>query len=47
MAERTVRKGPKITIGGNTSGTDMVWRVRAVGVNDIGEWSDIALSMVP
>ena len=40
-------KGSKTTVGGKTSGTNMVWRVRAVGPNDTGEWSDIALCMVP
>jgi hypothetical protein len=40
-------KSSKTTIGGKTSGTHLVWRVRAVGANDTGEWSDIALCLVP
>ncbi|MCX6897803.1 MAG: hypothetical protein NT105_03810 [Verrucomicrobia bacterium] len=40
-------KGSKTTIGGKTSGAFIVWRVRAVGANDTGEWSDIALCLVP
>ncbi|MBI5686437.1 MAG: hypothetical protein HZC54_15300 [Verrucomicrobia bacterium] len=40
-------KNSKTTVGGKTPGTFLVWRVRAVGANDTGEWSDIALCMVP
>ncbi len=40
-------KASKTTIGGKPSGSYLVWRARAVGANDTGEWSDIALCLVP
>jgi hypothetical protein len=40
-------KPSKCTLGGYTSGTTLIWRVRAKGANDTGEWSDIALCLVP